>query len=236
MRDILSYILHIVFPVRCPVCGRLAVPFCSECVSGAAGSPLPPFCSECGGPYGVDCCDESLPCYAAAMHDGAARRLLLALKYSNIRPLGEALGKEMAKRFPDVSADLIIPVPLHSDSKRAYNQTVLISRGISAVNGIPVAEDMLKWSRPCGKQTGRSGAARKALSFDSMEASKEIADRKVILVDDVYTTGGTLRAALSALRRAGADVLAALLWTRRLSGENPAAWPEYVEEDDFWYN
>ena len=236
MGNILSYILHIIFPVRCPACGRLAVPFCGECLGEAAASPLPPFCSECGGPYGVECCDESLPCYAAAVHEGAARRLLLALKYSNVRALGEAIGREMADRFPDIKADCIVPVPLHPDSTRAYNQTALISRGISAARGIAVAENMLNWRRACGKQTARRGSERKTLSLDSMEASSALEGKKVILVDDVYTTGGTLRAALTALRRAGADAAAAFLWTRRLAGENPAAWPGYVEEDDFWYN
>ena len=236
MRDILRYLLHTVFPVRCPACGRLAVPFCAECLEQAAAYPLLPFCSECGGPYGVSCCHESLPCYAAAVHDGAPRRLILALKYSNARALGEAIGKVMARRFPDIKADIIIPVPLHPDSKRAYNQTALISRGISRIKAIAAAEDLLTWRRACGRQTARSGAERKALPFDSMKASPVLAGKKVIVVDDVYTTGGTIRAALSALRRAGADVAAVFLWTRRLSGEDPAAWPGYEKIDDFWYN
>ena len=236
MGNILSYILHIIFPVRCPACGRLAVPFCGECLSEAAAFPLPPFCPECGGPYGVDCCSESLPCYAAAAHEGAARRLLLALKYSNVRALGEAIGKEMAYRFPDIAADCIVPVPLHPDSTRAYNQTALISRGISAARDIAVAENMLSWRRSRGRQTARRGAERKILSLDSMEASSALTGKRVILVDDVYTTGSTIRAALAALRRAGADVAAVFLWTRRLAGEDPAAWPGYAEEDDFWYN
>ena len=234
MNGVLSYFSHIIFPTRCPACGRLAVPFCAECLSEAAAAPLPPFCSECGGPYGAECCYGSLPCYAAALHEGAARRFILALKYKNIRSLGEAIGKEMALRFPEVGADFLVPLPLHRGSARAYNQTELISRGISHLRGIAVAKNFLKWRVACGAQTLRNGEERSALSFASFEASKELSGRRVILVDDVYTTGGTVRAASFALRLAGADVRAIFLWTRRVPcGENPAAWPVADDEDDF---
>ena len=232
MRPIFSYLSHIIFPQHCPACGRLAAPYCPGCLSGAASEALPPFCADCGGAYGVECCYDSVPCYAAAIHDGDARSFILALKYKNMRPLGEAIGREMGRLFPRQEAEMLIPLPLHADSRRAFNQTELIARGISSQWGTPVAAGLLKWRAGSGAQTEKRGRERRALSFSSFEASPELAGRGVVLVDDVYTTGGTVRAAKFALQRAGAEVRAVLVWTRRVSApEHPGACPE---DGEYW--
>ncbi len=232
MRRFFSYLSHIVFPQHCPVCGRLSAAYCPGCLRGAAEKPFPPFCADCGGAYGADCCYESVPCYAAALHDGDARRFILALKYRNMRPLGEAIGREMARLIPRQEAELLVPLPLHSGSRRAFNQTELMARGISSRWEIPVGEGLLKWRVSSGAQTEKRGKARRALTFDSFEGSPALAGRSVVLVDDVYTTGGTVRAAKFALQRAGAIVKAVLVWTRRVSApERPGAWPE---DGEYW--
>ena len=232
MRPLAEFLAHIVFPQHCPACGRLAVQYCSECLRDAAPEMLPPFCADCGGEYGVPCCYESVPCYAAALHDGAAREFILALKYKNMKGLGRAMGEVMANLVPKREADLLIPLPLHEGSGRAYNQTELIAQGISAVWNIPAAADLLHWRVKCETQTAKSGKVRKSLSYNSFEASSELAGKNVILVDDVYTTGGTIRAAKFALQRAGAKTSAVLLWTRRVSAPiHPGSWPE---KEDFW--
>lgn len=232
MPRLFSYLAHIIYPQHCPACGRLAVPYCPGCLRGAAAEALPPFCADCGGAYGVECCYESVPCYAAAIHDGDARQFILALKYKNIRPLGEAIGREMARLIPKQEAEVLVPLPLHAGSSRAFNQTELIARGLSSQWGIPVAVRALKWRVSSGAQTGKRGAARRALTFGSFAAQPELAGKSVILVDDVYTTGGTVRAAKFALQRAGAEVKAVLVWTRRVSSpEHPGAWPE---DGEYW--
>lgn len=220
MRRVFSYLSHIIFPQHCPACGRLAVPYCPDCLSGSAKEALPPFCADCGGAYGVECCYDSVPCYAAAIHDGDARSFILALKYKNMRPLGEAIGREMGRLFPRQEADLLIPLPLHADSRRAFNQTELIARGISSQWGTPVGTRLLKCRAGSGEQTEKRGRARRALSFDSFVASPELTGKSAVLVDDVYTTGGTVRAAKFALQRAGAEVKAVIVWTRRVSSLN----------------
>ena len=232
--ELVSFFAHVIFPVHCPVCGRLAVSFCGDCVSKAHKDTLPPFCSECGGAWNAECCYSSAPCYAAAAHDGAARQLLLSLKYGNNRKLGAALGAAMSESFPQIDADIIVPMPLHKKSRRAYNQTQLIAEKIAEQRGIPVEINALQWRSGGGHQTGKNARERGALSFSSFEASDaKIKGKSVILVDDVYTTGATVRTAQFALERAGAKIAAVFLWTRRLRApDDPeASWPDSEGED-----
>lgn len=137
------------------------------------------------------------------------------------------MGRRMAALFERVEADMLIPLPLHRGSRRAYNQTELLARGVGESWAIPVEAEALKWKAERKPQTSKKAFERKSLSFDSFEASRIVSGRRVILVDDVYTTGGTVRAAKFALQRAGAEVAAVLVWTRRIRGaEHPAGWPD----------
>lgn len=184
---------------------------------------MQPFCADCGGPYGVSCCYGSIPCYAAAQHDGIARDFILALKYRNMRPIGNAIGQEMARRLPKPDADVLIPMPLHRGSSRHFNQTELIALGLSSVWGICVDTSLLRWRLGSVRQTNKRSRERRSLSFDSFEARLELSGRRVVLVDDVYTTGSTIRAAKFALQQAGAEVVAIYVWTRRLRYPVPEA-------------
>lgn len=135
------------------------------------------------------------------------------------------MGRLMAENTMRIDADLLVPIPLHKDSKREYNQTELIARGISEIWNIPTAPDALFWNKGQGRQTEKSGHLRKMLPYGSISSSSLNGGCRVVLVDDVYTTGATLRAAKFAAERSGAVVLGAMLWSRRLStAENSLSW------------
>lgn len=216
---------HLLWPETCPVCGRIGLSCCESCMKSVI-FPLAPFCVKCGGPFGLQCCSDSVSCYAASLHDGISRELLINLKYKNVRSLGIPMGKLIGVTFNKVpDTDVLIPVPLHKSSKREYNQSTLLAEGISLVWKTPVDDKTLKWRKDLLPQVGRTSSARHMMPLDAMEVSGSLEGVSVVIVDDVYTTGNTLRAAMVAVEAAGGKVSSVLFWSRRIpSPENEAAW------------
>lgn len=215
---------HLIWPLSCPVCGRIGVSHCPECLASVF-APFPEFCLDCGGSYTAKCCHSSTPAYAAASHDGLPRQFLLNLKYRNIRDLGIPMGRMMAHCAPSMKADIIIPIPLHIKSNREYNQAELLAWGMSEVLKIDVSAGILCWDRELARQTEKHGRERKSLPPNSFSVKQGLSGLDIILVDDVYTTGGTARAAKEAVLRAGGKVAGAFFWSRRTThGESDASW------------
>jgi predicted amidophosphoribosyltransferase len=122
------------------------------------------------------------------------------------------MGERIARSVAASGADCIVPVPLHKNSRRNYNQARLIAEGAGGVWGIPVIS-VLAWSRDVSRQATKMTEER-LLPDDAIIAAKNaVPYRKVCLTDDVYTTGSTLRAAASALERAGRTVAAVVVWS-----------------------
>lgn len=123
------------------------------------------------------------------------------------------MGMALSSSVKDICADILVPVPLHRRSLRNYNQAKLIADGISIKTGKPV-EDILSWNMDVRSQVSRSPSERRQLSPDLMNCRKPVLDgKKVILVDDVATTGTTLQICSLAIKRAGGKVTAAVTWT-----------------------
>lgn len=223
-KALFSLFFHLFWPEHCPVCGRIGAAYCPECLMSVA-DPLRPFCLSCGMPWKDGCCAEPIPCYALAYHEGYAREFLLNLKYHNSRSLGVAMGRLMGERLPRIEADVIVPVPLHKNSTRAYNQTLLLARGVSDVQKIS-CEDVLRWRSDFGRQVEKRGHERLSLPLGSMEANNMLNGKRVVLVDDVYTTGGTLTAARAAITEAGGRVAGALVWTRSIKRGDTDEWSD----------
>ena len=128
--------------------------------------------------------------------EGAIREAIHALKYRNVRALAPILGQLLADFMETASmpADLIVPVPLHPkrERSRGYNQALLLAKEVSGWSGVPIAHDALRRERWANVQ----GAFRAEPDL--------VRGQRVVVIDDVCTTGATLEACSVALKQAGA--------------------------------
>lgn len=124
------------------------------------------------------------------------------------------MGRLLAQTLARPRAAFLVPVPLHRRSNREYNQSELIARGAAEVWGIPVRR-MLFWKLGTGRQARKQGNTRRALPAGAISA-KPLTETgaSVFLIDDVYTTGSTMRAAKDAVERAGLRVAGGMVWSR----------------------
>lgn len=219
--QIIKCFSHVFFPVSCPVCGNPGETACNECLDSLCFNRKIK-CFECGLDHPCVIHERKVWIYYYARYHDIARKLLLSFKYSNHESLGCAMGESIGKALLrdneklislcDAGSAILIPIPLHRESKRRFNQSRAIARGISRVLGFPVSES-LHWAFDVKTQTDRSGKERLELAEDVFYADK-IAGKKVVLIDDVLTTGTTMKRALSACVKAGADCEGAIVWAK----------------------
>lgn len=146
--------------------------------------------------------------------------LIHELKYQNKRSIGIFLGEvvgQLIKNDSDFStADVLVPVPLHKIRlrERGYNQSELIAKGVSNATGIKVIGDLLIRTRNTETQTKLNFEERKENVKDAFFVNRKyknfVIDKKVIVVDDVITTGSTINECAKALAMAGASEVLAL--------------------------
>ena len=204
LREAAALLLHALWPVSCPLCGRLGQVLCPDCTS-ALFAPLLPRCLSCGAVSPCRTHPNAPMIRAAALYGGDISRVILQLKYAGCRALGARLGAGMAALWPPPAADFLVPVPLHIGSSRNYNQALEIARGLGRAWGVPVL-DAARWTAVLPARTGLSRTERQSLRPDAFALSREVAGRRVVLVDDVCTTGTTLSCLAAACRSAGAVV------------------------------
>jgi ComF family protein len=227
--------LDIALPTLCVACRE---PVDGEGVCAACWSKLsfiaPPYCERLGIPFVYDPGPGILsmqaiadpPAYqrarAAVRYDDVARTLVHALKFQDRIDLAPAMGRWMARAGQTLldDADLLVPVPLHwrRGFSRRYNQSGALARAIGKQSGVPVAIEALRRIRPTAHQIGLSRAERAANvqgAFQVPPAKRgEVHGRRLVLVDDVLTSGATVDACARALLRAKAASVDVLVFAR----------------------
>lgn len=213
----MSALLDLLFPPRCPGCRALvpgAAGFCQACATTLAELP-PERCPVCAEPDAAGPCERCRAAppaferaFAPFLHGGALADAIHRLKYEDRPHLAGPLAALVA---PALAADLawcelVAPVPLHVHRlrSRGFDQALLLARALGGPVGRPVAARAVRRVRDTPPQVGRDRLQRDENVRGAFEATPEVRGRRLLLVDDVLTTGATAQAASAAAREAGA--------------------------------
>lgn len=223
-------LLQFVLPAACAGCKAPGSPFCDQCYTRLRWIE-PPLCSGCGQPISVDgqlcrTCTTSAEdsCYTVAVVQFAEpiRPAIYALKYGRERGVAKALAKIMVRGWQAWAqpVDMVIPIPLHPERYRwrGFNQSAEIAAYFTQAAGIALSTDALYRTVQTKSQVGLKRSARQQNVQNAFEANPAIVKRKrVLLIDDVCTTGATINSAAKALRHAGAATVSAYTLARAQS-------------------
>ncbi len=236
LHNILRHALDMALPPLCPSCREPlgdGVGLCAACWSKLSFIE-PPYCARLGIPFTYDPGPGLLsmeaianpPAYdrarAAVRYDDIARALVLGFKYGDRLDLAGMMGRWMARAGHELTrdADALLPVPLHWRRlwARRFNQSAALSAAISGICGVPVLHDALKRVRATPQQVGLSKPERAENVQGAFRVPADrkisVAGRRLVLVDDVLTSGATVDTCARALLRAGAAHVDVLVFAR----------------------
>jgi ComF family protein len=234
---IFSALFSLVLPDDCRICGDplkkiSRIPVCPKCL--AAPEPLAAeyMCAACRAPFASPWpLDEHGLCglcrrgahgfdaaYSYGFYEGTLRELIHLLKYGKVPTLAGPLGRLLALAYPrDQRFDVIVPVPMHWRRRwdRGFNQAELLAQVLGRRIGVPVCRAARR-RRATPPQAGLTSARRRENVTQAFSVRKTgaVKGRRVLLVDDVLTTGATVGACALALKRAGAKHVAVITVAR----------------------
>lgn len=212
-------LLDLVFPPRCAGCGRGGHWLCPACVATISTAPArqaPP--------------EPLAALWAVGVYEDPLRAAISAFKYEGKRQLAGPLGRLLLATYrrqtrtsAHAGADALVPVPLHPkrQAERGYNQSALLARVVGHSSRLPVVEDALRRIRDTPHQAGLNAAQRRANvveAFACEPGHPALVGRKILLVDDVCSTGTTLSESAKALLAAGAKEVWGLVLARPVPG------------------
>ncbi len=217
-------LLDLVFPRTCAGCGREGEYLCDEC-EDAIPRLVPPQCNVCSAPSRAALCawcrSANQPfngITAPYRWTGVVQELVYSLKYRNVRASAPRLAELMSAHLMEKSmdADIIAPVPLHPsrERERGYNQSELLARQVSSSTGILMDAELLARLRNTPPQvTMTSPEERRQNVVGAFECVGDAQGKRVLLIDDVVTSGATVAECSAQLRKAGA----ATVWVLSLA-------------------
>jgi ComF family protein len=207
-RSLLDTLLALLFPDRCGGCKRVGELLCRECCTALMPYPHEP-ALKLPGLDGVR---------IAFVFDGPLRGAVHQFKYRRVRrmagPLGTLLAGTLAAR--PIAADALLPIPLHParEAERGFNQAAVLAHEVARALRLPVVAAGLARVRATEQQARLDARARAENMRGAFRWQGAAPPRRVILVDDVLTTGATIAAGAEALRAAGAEAVYGLALAR----------------------
>lgn len=215
----------ILFPVRCVSCdkvldyNRITIGFCRKCFKKIRYA-YEPVCKKCGKvindsskEYCLDCQNRThffIQSKGVYVYEGNIKKSMYRFKYSNRRCYRYTFSREIIKQqgrwIKSLELDGIVPVPMYKKKKkiRGYNQAELIARQLSCDTGIPLYDDIVYRTRKTIPMKGLSDTQRQKNLKNAFNFSKKgLQLKRVLVIDDIYTTGATLDSVAKVLQDAG---------------------------------
>lgn len=238
IRESLAPLVDLVYPPRCPLCGdaiEAQTGLCSACW-GELRIPGEPACALCQRPFDSDAVGTDAICAvcladpprhdgiaAGTLYNDASRKLVLTFKHGGRIALAPMLAGLIRARLPTIDEDwLVVPVPLHRWRlwKRGYNQAALLASELAKATGAELVVDALVRERATPALGGLGKQARRRVLSGALAVNprrrEHLSGAKVLLVDDVLTSGATTTACVSQLKRAGAEKVVIACFARVL--------------------
>jgi len=250
LAEIGDAVVSVFFPSGCRICERLLtsasrVPLCEECLASfervpdiiceVCGRPLPGLAQKDGEQLLCPACQDRTYAFdrarSFAVYQEAVVRAILLLKFEQIEPLGawfaERLAEVVSAEGERLAADVVVPVPLHQERERerGYNQAALLSKPLARRFRLPhkTALLMRTRARPDKQVLSLEERWESVRGAFATRPGIQVDNLRVLLVDDVLTTGATLDACARALREAGAKSVIGLTVARAVRNPLPDA-------------
>ena len=228
VRSLSRQVHDLIFPPACLGCESMGAWLCPRCAQRVepVGNRI---CRRCGRAQTAasdicrHCVDTDLfpltQVRAAAYHQSPLREAIHAFKYDSRTELSAPLARYLIAAYGDpcwrpplAQIDLVVPVPLHADRRRerGYNQAELLAADFCRGVGLPMDPSAMQRDRHTPHQVGLNAEERRDNVADAFAAAWPVANKRILLIDDVYTTGATLNACAGAALLAGAAAVYAL--------------------------
>ena len=220
LKNIIRTAGELLYPSRCPLCGKIEQGICSECAADMkivkqpccfqcgkpVGSPDMEFCPDCR--KGQHCFEQG---FAPLLYEGKVKEAIHKIKYSNKREylwtFAQIVGAYGENRIVRWKPEVLIPVPMYrrQKRKRGYNPAEILAEDLGEYWNLPVDTKHLEKKKDTGDQKELSRAERRRNLCDAFYAHGGSEYRSVLLIDDVYTTGSTVDAAALTLKKTGIE-------------------------------